>query len=72
MADKPTLFEARDLSPAFCANRQGQRTYAGPNRRKLDRRHNEDRRTSVRFDLKAQDRRLLAGRREDDTLLRFW
>lgn len=72
MADKPNLFEARDLSPAFCADRQGNRKYTGPDRRKLDRRGNNDRRTTVRFDPQAEDRRLLTGRRADDSALRFW
>ncbi|MCR9186076.1 MAG: hypothetical protein NXH81_11825 [Halieaceae bacterium] len=72
MPDKPPLFEARDLSPAFCADRQGKRKYAGPDRRRLDRRSNADRRTTVRFDAHSEDRRLLPGRRADDAALRFW
>ncbi|MBM67862.1 MAG: hypothetical protein CME43_00085 [Haliea sp.] len=72
MSDKPTLFEARDLSPAFCADRQGNKKYAGPDRRRLDRRSNTDRRATVRFDPQNEDRRLRPGRREDDTVLRFW
>jgi|TARA_R100000005_G_scaffold96452_2_gene83450 hypothetical protein len=72
MSDKPTLFEARDLSPAFCADRQGNRKYTGPDRRRLDRRSNTDRRSTVRFDPQNEDRRTVAGRREDDTVLRFW
>ena len=72
MSDKTTLFEARDLSPAFCADRQGKKKYAGHDRRRLDRRSNRDRRATVRFDPQSEDRRVVAGRREDDTVLRFW
>ena len=64
-------FESRELSNDPFASRELSTKYMGPERRRVNRRTGNERRSSVRFDLTG-DRRGGGGRREDDGGPRFW
>lgn len=72
MSDKTPVFEARDLAPPVCKDKQGEEHYTGVERRKADRRDYHDRREEVRFDINKADRRSAYGRRKDDKTPKFW
>ena len=68
-----SVFEVKEAHSVSDVPQEGDEKYVGPNRRKVDRRLAHDRRTEVRFDLKATDRRENpGGRREDDVKVNFW
>ena len=68
-----SVFEVKEPQSVFAVPEEGDENYNGPNRRKVDRRTAHDRRTEVRFDLKATDRRENpGGRRSDDVKVNFW
>jgi hypothetical protein len=67
------LFEAREPgTPLTDGDAAGKKKYAGPERRRENRRKQTDRRGEVRFDASSNDRRQSQGRREDDKVPRFW
>ncbi|MDO8860520.1 hypothetical protein Q6D67_02315 [Haliea sp. E1-2-M8] len=72
MSDKHPVFEARDLAPPVCKDKQGEEKYTGVERRKTERRDHQDRREEVRFDITKEDRRSGSGRRKDDKTPKFW
>ncbi|MBN7795694.1 hypothetical protein [Parahaliea mediterranea] len=73
MSDTKSRFEARDVSPGgYTLSGDGERKYAGQERRRTNRRSGNDRRAEVRFDPTKQDRRRNPGRRKDDKSPKFW
>lgn len=72
MSYKHSPFEARDVTPPACKDKQGAKHYIGIERRKSARRACQDRRLEVRFSVDKEERRQRAGRREDDRAPKFW
>lgn len=72
-AGNSDMFDALESDAAAeHADKAGARKYAGPERRRENRRKQQDRRGEVRFDTKSSDRRESQGRRADDTSPKFW
>lgn len=73
MAERAS-FHSRDpgQSTFLVRGAAGTKVYNGPERRHANRRHAQDRRTEVRFDLSKEDRRQQQGRREGDIRTDFW
>ena len=71
-----SIFESKDTQPVFAVAEEKSEAgekYAGPNRRKDDRRESHERRGDVRFELNSSDRRQNpGGRRNDDVSVNFW
>ena len=68
-----SVFEVKETHSVFAVPEEGDEKYNGPDRREVNRRLTHDRRTEVRFDLKATDRRENpGGRRHDDVKVNFW
>ncbi|MAT95072.1 MAG: hypothetical protein CME59_21085 [Halioglobus sp.] len=73
MAERAS-FHSRDpgQSTFLVRDATGRQVYNGPERRHVNRRQAQDRRTEVRFELSKMDRRCNPGRREDDLRPDFW
>jgi hypothetical protein len=72
MAYNKSVFEAREISPGYTLDQDGEKKYTGPERRKGNRRSGSERRTEVRFEINKQDRRQAQGRRKGDKGPKFW
>jgi len=62
----------RGSSAVFEAQERTTATFNGVNRRRDHRRGHRDRREEMRFEMEKPDRRLIAGRRHDDMVSKFW
>jgi hypothetical protein len=72
MPNNKPVFEAREISPSYVVDEEGEKKYTGPERRTQNRRSGKERRNEIRFEINKQDRRENPGRRKGDKGPRFW
>ncbi|MFT4518876.1 MAG: hypothetical protein ACI9JM_001265 [Halioglobus sp.] len=73
MALDKVSFYSRDPGAGSSENgNTGKKPYMGEERRRENRRKAQDQRKEVRFDLNNSDRRVIEGRRVDDSTPKFW
>ena len=72
MAGEKATFESRDPTGLTPSKEDEEKTYHGPERRRVNRRSGKERRVDVRFECGQGDRRKNHGRREKDGGPDFW